>query len=252
MKMELHRAILLERRELAPGLVALKARIQGMDEIKPGQFFEFQTGKTFLPRAISVSDCTKEDILFVVKVVGPGTSWISQLEPEALINIRGPLGQGAPIGSESPVMLCAGGVGAAPLLYLARKLKEKGIACYALIASRTANELILLDEFRSCCERVILATEDGSEGEKGLLTDVLLHLPELEETKVLYACGPEAMFVSLKALSLNQTTYAFLESRMGCGTGLCVGCAVLGRDNKYHRVCTEGPVFNLQEITFES
>ncbi|NLI97693.1 hypothetical protein GX441_03420 [bacterium] len=248
MKMEPRRAILLERRELARGLIALRVRIQGVGEIKPGQFFELQTGKTFLPRAISVSDCMNEDILFVVRVVGPGTSWISQLQPETPMDIRGPLGCGAPMVSESPVMLCAGGVGVAPLLYLARKFKECGIVCYALIASRTSTELILVSEFRTCCERVILATEDGSEGEKGLLTDVLPSLPELYETKVLYACGPEAMLVSLKALALKQTIYAFLESRMGCGTGLCVGCAVLGCDEIYHRVCTEGPVFNLKEI----
>ncbi len=246
--MQLHQATLLERRELGPGLFSLKLDLPGIGEVNPGQFFEFLTEVRFLPRALSVADKNENTLTFVLRVVGPGTSWLSGLSESSVINLRGPLGRGVPIPDEGPVMLLAGGVGAAPLLYLARKLREKPIAASVLLAASTRNELILVDEFRALCENVTLATDDGSAGHKGFLTDILPHLPDVNKVKQFYACGPKAMFCSLKRLSLTQTVYAFLESRMGCGTGLCVGCAVLGRDGIFHRVCLEGPVFNLEDI----
>lgn len=246
--MQPHQATLLERRELGPGLFSLKLGLPGIGDVEPGQFYEFSTDARFLPRALSVADKTGDRLTFVLRVVGPGTSWLSRLPESSIINIRGPLGRGVSMPDEGPVMLLAGGVGAAPLLYLARKLSERGIPVWALLAASSENELILVDEFRSFCEKVILATNNGSIGHKGFLTDVLSTLSETKDVKQFYACGPEAMFCALKSLSLSQTVYAFLESRMGCGTGLCVGCAVLGRDDIYHRVCLEGPVFDLEDI----
>jgi dihydroorotate dehydrogenase electron transfer subunit len=246
--MQLHHATLLEIKELGPGLFMLRLIVPECCEVEPGQFFEFLTDVRFLPRALSVADKEKNILTFVLRVVGEGTSWLSRLNEGAKISIRGPLGHGVSLPGEGPVMLLAGGVGAAPLHYLARKLKERGLPAFALLAASTESELILVDEFRLLCEEVFFATDDGSLGKKGFLTDVLSLLPKVGEARLLFACGPEAMFSALKRLKLSQPVYAFLESRMGCGTGLCVGCAVLGNDDKYHRVCLEGPVFNLEDI----
>jgi dihydroorotate dehydrogenase electron transfer subunit len=246
--MKRHQATLLENRRLGPGLYSLQVEFEDLGDVKPGQFFEFLTGARFLRRAFSVADRDATRLRFVLRVVGKGTAWLSQLPEGSKLDLAGPLGQGVAMPSLGPVMLLAGGVGAAPLLYLARKLNEKGIQVDAMLAAGTSEELILAEEFKSLCRNLTFATDDGSCGKKGRLTDVLPALPDIHDVKVFYACGPEPMFAALKRLDLGKPLYAFLESRMGCGTGLCMGCAVHGRDGRYHRVCTEGPVFNLEEI----
>jgi dihydroorotate dehydrogenase electron transfer subunit len=239
---------LVENRRLGPGLYSLWTRFDNSPDVQPGQFFEFATGVRFLRRAFSVADKDADRLRFVLRVVGAGTQWLSELSKDSRLDISGPLGKGVILPSEGPVMLLAGGVGAAPLLYLARKLNEEGVTVDALLAAGTSEELILAEEFKSLCRNLTLATDDGSCGKKGRLTDVLPALPDIHDIKVFYACGPEPMFLAIKRMGLGRPVYAFLESRMGCGTGLCVGCAVRGRDGRYHRVCTEGAVFNLEEI----
>lgn len=246
--MKHHIATLAERREIGPDLFSLWLRFPHSIDVKPGQFFEFRTGETFLRRALSVADQDAERLRFVLRAVGPGTSWLASQTVGVELDLFGPLGQGVDAANQKPVMLLAGGVGAAPLLFLSRVLKEQNIDCIALLAAGTENEIILADEFRLLCKEVIFCTDDGSCGRKGLLTDVLPRLPQINEVKIFYACGPEPMFGALKRLGLNKPIHAFLESRMGCGTGLCVGCAVKGVDGLYHRVCLEGPVFPLEEI----
>jgi len=246
--MKRHQATLLENHRLGLGLYSLQVEFEDLGDVEPGQFFEFLTGARFLRRAFSVADRDAMRLRFVLRVVGKGTAWLSQLPEGSKLNLAGPLGQGVAMPSKGPVMLLAGGIGAAPLLYLARKLNEQRVEVDALLAAETKEELILTEEFGSLCRKVILATDDGSCGHKGLLTDILPALPVINDIQIFYACGPEPMFAALKRLDLGKPLYAFLESRMGCGTGLCMGCGVLGRDGRYHRVCTEGPVFNLEEI----
>lgn len=195
-----------------------------------------------------MADREGERLRFIVRVVGEGTRWLGDLSVGEELDITGPWGQAVDLPLVKPVMLLAGGVGAAPLLYLARNLKERDVDCYALLAAGSKKEIILQDEFHSLCKEVFIASDDGSAGIRGLLTDVLQGLPLINQVKTFYACGPEPMFAALKRLNLSQPVFAFLESRMGCGTGLCVGCAVKGIDGRYHRVCLEGPVFSLEEI----
>jgi dihydroorotate dehydrogenase electron transfer subunit len=246
--MKRYQPTLVENRRLGPGLYSLWVRFGNPCDVQPGQFFEFATGVRFLRRAFSVADKDADRLRFVLRVVGAGTRWLSEFSQGSRLDISGPLGRGVVLPAEGPVMLLAGGVGAAALLYLARKLNEKGIQVDALLAAARSEELILAEEFRPLCRNLTLATDDGSCGRKGRLTDVLPALPDVHDIKVFYTCGPEPMFASIKRMGLGRPVYAFLESRMGCGTGLCVGCAVRGRDGRYRRVCTEGPVFNLEEI----
>lgn len=246
--MSARQATLCKKENLAPGIFSLWLEAHGLGNVDAGQFFEFATQATFLRRAFSVADREQDLLLFVVRVVGPGTGWLSQLSPGSNIDVIGPLGQGVSIPETGPVMLLAGGVGAAPLLYLARNLYDAGIETDALLAARTKQQIILSREFESLCRRVILATDDGTCGVKGCLTDVVGSLDQVRNAKAFYACGPEPMYAALDNIGLKPPVYAFLESRMGCGSGLCMGCAVRGKNGSYLRVCTQGPVFNLAEI----
>lgn len=243
-----HRASFCDRTRLGPGLFSLTLSIPSLGTLEPGQFFEFKTPVRFLRRAFSVADREGDKVRFVIKVVGAGTAWLAEVPVPTELDVIGPLGQGVKMPSRGPVMLLGGGVGAAPLLYLARRFEESGVICDAVIAARSEAELLLLDEFGSMCREVILVTDDGSRGAKGYLSDILADLPRAKDAQAFYACGPEPMLAAIKRLALPSPVYAFLESRMGCGTGLCVGCAVKGSDGSYRRVCLEGPVFDLGEI----
>jgi len=251
--MKKSQAILVDRQVLGPGLVSMWLEFNGLGAVEPGQFFQFATDVRFLPRAISVADRVDNRLLFVVRVVGHGTRWLSDLSTGSTLKVLGPLGHGMEIPEQGPVMLLGGGVGSAPLLYLARKLHQSGIEVDALLAASCNDQMILVQEFETCCRNVTCCTDDGSCGLHGLLPDVLadMDLADMsgkDQYRQFYACGPEPMFSALKRMELPQPVYAFLESRMGCGTGLCVGCAVKGTDGTFHRVCTEGPVFMLKDI----
>lgn len=246
--MKKHQATLIEKTGLGPGLFSLWLEFDDPGHTAPGQFFEFRTAVRFLRRAVSIADRKDNRLRFVVKTVGPGTSWLSQIGEGAKIDVFGPLGQGVMLTGEGKVMLLAGGIGSAPLYYLARTLHEQNIDVDAIISARKAQQLILVEEYEKLCRTVVVTTDDGSAGKKGLLTDILPAFSGLNNVNAFYACGPEPMFRALKMLHLDRPIYAFLESRMGCGTGLCVGCAIKGKDGRYHRVCLEGPVYDLEEI----
>jgi len=243
------KAQILENEEVGPGLFSIRLDVPDTLTVEPGQFFEIKTDVRFLRRAFSIADMHDGGLRLIIRVVGPGTKWLATLKPGTFLNLLGPLGQGVKLPQEGPVMLLGGGVGIAPLLFLARRLAESGITTDALLAVCSQNELICVEDFGNLTREVMIATDDGSCGREGLLTEVLPSIPGFEEAKVFYACGPEPMLAALKKLEINKPVYAFLESRMGCGTGLCVGCAVKNNNGKYIRVCLDGPVFDLGKIS---
>ncbi|MBD3286154.1 NAD-dependent dihydroorotate dehydrogenase B electron transfer subunit [candidate division WOR-3 bacterium] len=247
--MRKQKARICEHTELGPGLHSFWLELPEPDDVRPGQFYEIKTAVRFLRRAISLADKIEDRLRFIIRVVGPGTEWMSGLKPGENLDIIGPLGKGVKIPEEGSLTLLGGGIGIAPLLYLARVLSGKGLRVNALLAACTREELICTEEFGSLCSEVVTATDDGSCGRKGLLTQVLPSLQCYKESSAFYACGPEPMLKALKELDIQSPVYAFLESRMGCGIGLCMGCAIKHTDGGYRRVCLDGPVFNLEDIT---
>jgi len=125
--------------------------MQGSGDVKPGQFFEIATDVRFLRRAVSVADVDGNDARILIRAVGAGSNWLASKEKGEYLDVTGPLGQGINIPDKDPVMLLGGGVGAAPLLYLARKLKDKGLRVQAFLGARTKKEVILEEEFRTLC-----------------------------------------------------------------------------------------------------
>jgi dihydroorotate dehydrogenase electron transfer subunit len=143
--------------------------------------------------------------------------------------------------------LVGGGVGIAPLLFLTQSSTDSN-PLWVLVGAKTASDLILIPELFECTERLGFATEDGSKGKKGLVTDLIR--PALNEfsASIIFTCGPQPMLKAIQGMGLEIPCYGFLESRLGCGCGLCLGCAVKSSRGGYYRVCKEGPVFNLKEI----
>lgn len=219
----------------------------------PGQFVQIavEASGVFLRRPISVNDAdyTANRLTLLIRKAGKATETLIAMKAGCKINILLPLGNGfsttAPEGSR--MLLIGGGVGVAPLLYLGKTLKSKGYRPEFLLGARKASDLLELDDFRMTGP-VHLATEDGSEGVKGLVT---AH-PALDEPYArFYCCGPAPMMKAIAAIARKKGTdcEVSLENMMACGLGACL-CCVEKTVKGNVCVCTEGPVFNINSLTW--
>jgi len=169
-----------------------------------------------------------------------------------VIDLLGPLGRPAPLLANLDILVCGGGVGIAPLLFLTRQLKGRN-RIVAALGARSRRELILVDEFRKLGVQVSIATDDGSRGHHGPVTDLVSVSPQTpdpssQSPSVVYACGPKPMLAALVKKLHPVPVWGFIEERMGCGTGLCYCCALPRKGGGYVRFCEEGPVVLLNEV----
>ena len=216
---------------------------------EPGQFVEIRVGDgphPILRRPFSISFAQGETIQVLFKVVGEGTRLLSMKKKGTLIDIIGPIGTPFEI-EEKPAVLVAGGIGCAPLYFLAARLREAGREVAFLYGARAKNDLVLLQEIAGVADELKTTTEDGSLGTKGLITDLLL--PFLIPDYAIYACGPESMLIALQKMLAERRLEAqfSLENYMACGVGACQGCSI-ETTRGFRRVCVDGPVFSSGEI----
>lgn len=254
-----------------------------LPEMLPGQFVEVRVDgspSTFLRRPISINfvDDKQNELWLLVATVGDGTRWMAGLKEGDTLNCMLPLGNGWTLprplphrkGQGEKLLLVGGGVGVAPLLYLGKKLKENGVEPTFLLGARTKCDLLLLDEFRKY-GRVFVTTEDGSEGEKGFVTNH--SVLQQERFDQIQCCGPTPMMkaVARYARKNGIDCEVSLENLMACGLGACLCCVekVKGlpltpskeredldasiESNKLVNVCVckEGPVFNINRLLWQ-
>lgn len=216
---------------------------------RPGQFVNVYTkdGSRILPRPISICGAEGEILRLVYRVAGKGTEEFSTRKAGETLALTGPLGNGFPLEGKK-AFLIGGGIGIPPMLELAKRLNgEKKI----LLGYR--DELFLHAEFEPYGE-VYLATEDGSEGTKGNVMDIIKENGLTAD--VIYACGPKPMLQAVKAYAeeKNITAWISLEERMACGIGACLACVCGSKDVDEHshvrnkRICKDGPVFDAREV----
>jgi len=216
---------------------------------RPGQFVMVHCGEdTVLRRPISVHqvDKAKNRLALLFKVVGKGTLWLSQRRPCERIDLFGPLGNGFSIDENSNhLLLIAGGIGIAPLRFLAQEAAGKGYPVKLLQGAQTASHLYPGRFIPSEIE-FITATEDGTAGKKGIITDLLSGLAGWADQ--IFACGPMPMYQTMAQIpELKGKPQISLEMRMGCGLGICYGCTVKTKGG-LRQVCKDGPVFCLDDI----
>lgn len=222
----------------------------------PGQFVEIRVDNspsTFLRRPISVNfvDKDKNELWLLIQIVGDGTKKMSQYQKGDIVNLLLPLGNSFSIpnkNQEQKLLLVGGGVGTAPMLYLGATLKSKGFSPQFLLGARSKKDLLQLDEFAKYGE-VFCTTEDGSYGEKGYVIDHSI-LKEAQFS-IIYTCGPKPMMVAVAKYANNTQTdcEVSLENTMACGFGVCLCCVEKTREG-HVCVCTEGPVFNIKDLTW--
>ena len=230
-----------------------------LPEMVPGQFVEVRVDgspTTFLRRPISINfvDYQQNELWLMVAMVGDGTKALGKLQKGDKLNCVLPLGNGFSFQSDGiashKALLVGGGVGVAPLLYLGAQIKEQGMEPTFLLGARTASDLLMLDEFKKY-GRVCVTTEDGSEGEKGFVTNH--SLLQQEHFEMIYTCGPTPMMkaVARYAKEKGIACEASLENLMACGLGACLCCVEKTTEGNLC-VCKDGPVFNINRLLWQN
>lgn len=223
----------------------------------PGQFVHLRipanTCDPLLRRPFAIARAEHGQIRLIVDVVGRGTEMIARLEIGDELDLLGPIGRGwrTPPDANGPLALVAGGTGVASLMafHTAAPRKDR---LHPLIGARTRDRLLAADYFRHA-PNARLATDDGSEGFHGTVVGLLEHAWEEVNPLVILACGPMPMLARVARLAAQRgaACEVSLEQRMGCGFGVCMGCAIAMRSGGYARVCVDGPVFDAAEVAWE-
>jgi dihydroorotate dehydrogenase electron transfer subunit len=248
-------AIIISNIELMPGhrLVYIEAPDIAADA-KPGQFITISCGRELiLRRPLSIHQVEKRKRLAILfTVVGAGTQWLSQCQKNDKLDLLGPVGNGFSVQpSSQKLLLAAGGVGIAPLVFLAHKALADGKFVKLILGARTKNYIYPKKLLPEGIETLV-TTEDGSYGEKGNVTDVLHKYVSWADQ--IYVCGPLAMYQSIAEQSKQwqgrKPIQVSLEVRMGCGVGACFSCSIKTKKGM-KQVCRDGPVFKLDEVLLE-
>ena len=231
-------------------------------ETRPGQFVHVRVPRTHdpllrRPLSVMLKDGRKGWIRLLVRVAGRGTNILANLAEGSALEIMGPLGN--PFALPEPgqeVLLVAGGVGVAPLIHLADALHTSEHKSYirGCFGAETEDTLVCWNDFAGRCDEFYVRTEDGSAGDKGLVTGAVAAQLHRGNIDAVYACGPPPMMKRVAEMSTDADVvcYCSFEQRMGCGIGACLGCVVPGVEGEYLRVCTEGPVFDSTRLDWEA
>jgi dihydroorotate dehydrogenase electron transfer subunit len=232
----------------------------------PGQFLMLSPGPLgaaprldpLLPRPMAVYRASpvghgSADVEVLYRPTGRGTRLLADARPGETVGIVGPLGRGFPDpAAGTPALLVGGGTGIASLYELAARLAPSA-SPRVLLGARTADEVMGLADFRSLPVALEVATEDGSLGVRGLVTDLLGRALRAALPATVYACGPTAMMRRAAELAAQsaQPCFVSLENPMACGFGVCLGCAVPQAEGGFRLVCRDGPVFDARRIAWE-
>lgn len=225
-----------------------------IETVLPGNFAEVEipnASDVFLRRPLSILDVNYQQrtISFYIKVIGKGTRRLGEYNEGDDISVIYPLGNSFAVNGSKNTLIVGGGSGIAPFILLARELKKKDANITFLFGARTANEIVLTEEFEKYGD-ILVTTEDGSLGEKGLVTQHSI-FSEPNSFDKIYTCGPDPMMKAIGriAQAKNISCDVSLENMMACGFGACL-CCVTETTTGNKCVCTEGPVFNVNELAW--
>jgi dihydroorotate dehydrogenase electron transfer subunit len=221
--------IIILNEEVAEGI--FKLVLDGDFTGEPGQFYMLRGWNgldPFLPRPISIADVEDGRLTLLYEIRGKGTHIISRLAVGDSLSVLGPLGNGFERLEEKRIALVSGGIGIAPMLYLAKRTEAQ------------------VDLYSGFIKGMNVSTEDGSYGHRGFVTELL----KPEDYDVVVSCGPMPMMEALADKCRDKTELILsMESHMACGIGACLGCTIQTLRGM-ERVCKEGPVFNAKEVIF--
>jgi dihydroorotate dehydrogenase electron transfer subunit len=237
----------------------------GYRRTRPGQFVMVRVADAVEPllrrpfsiHRLIVSNGRCEGIELLYKVVGRGTRQLSRCRPDQTLNVLGPLGSAFLIPPATRrVFIVAGGMGVAPMTFLAAYLLEQGIHaadCTVFLGGRTRSDLLCESHFKELNLAVHTTTDDGSAGDRCLVTHPVEAALKRRRPDIVYACGPLPMLHCLVGITEKHAVVCqvSIETAMACGLGACLGCAVAARDRpgKYYHACLDGPVFDTRSLS---
>jgi len=236
------------------GLLAYRLRFEvDWDSYDPGQFVMVRVpgGEVFLRRPFGIADLRDGWAEVCYKVVGRGTKSLTRAAVGTEMGVTGPCGKGFEIpGSDKTAVLIAGGYGIGPLIGLCRKLSGERVIYYG---AKSSDHFLYLDELEALGVRTVLATDDGSRGEKGVITKFLERDLGGIKGAALLACGPHGMLAAVAKLGIKKKipTQVSTEEYMACGIGVCMGCVCKDRDGNFVRTCKDGPIFDAKELKWD-
>ncbi len=235
---------ILENTKVAKDVFLLRLDAGRRIECEPGQFASLSIPGFFLRRPLGIVEEKDGVLSFLYKVVGEGTLALTAMKKGESLDVLLPLGHGFSERKDD-VLLVGAGLGIAPLLFLAKRMKEEDKAFHIRFAFNAKEDIPLLEDILSLDPEARFATMDGSHGTKGIFTDIL---DEEDRKRTAYCCGPIPF---LKACERTfPSGYLSLECRMGCGYGICNGCTVLTPEGKRRKICKDGPVFAFKEVCY--
>lgn len=242
------RATIISNEKIAEGYNLLILESDYLNKnVLPGMFLEIDCGgATTLRRPFAYAYTNGNKTAVVYKVIGNGTKSLSSKQSGQYLDVLGPLGNS--FEAEEKPILIAGGVGVPPIYFLAKTLSEKGITFSVVVGSQNKDALIFKKHFKNLQGvNLILTTDDGSEGIKGTVINGLQEC----EGKTIYVCGPVPMLKAVQEYCVKNNLGGFvsLEAYMGCGYGVCLGCAVKTTEG-YKYCCKDGPIFPIESIIF--
>lgn len=250
---QLEKATIAVHERIAPGVYRLELDAPAITQsAQPGQFVHLKINELTAPllrRPLSIAGVDKHSgrLILIYRVVGNGTALLAKASIGSELDCLGPLGQGFTLQGERPLLI-GGGIGLAPLIYLAGELCPRPLE--VVMGGRHSGELFWQSLFVASCNQVHITTDDGSAGTKGLTVDILPGLLATGQYDMLYTCGPEAMMARVARLAKEYRIpcQVSLEEYMACGIGGCLACTCASTDGKRRKVCTDGPVFWAQEV----
>ena len=247
------------RKALPGGYAVLRVAGGPSFEAEPGQFVMIRGDwgfSPFLPRPFSLAAVESGEITLLLRVVGEGSRRLAAVQRGDKIQIHGPLGKPfRPAADGEHLLLVGGGVGIAPLLFLARRTGRRGgQSVTVLYGGRTRRDLPLATELASAAAQVTFTTEDGSAGETGLVTDAVTSLVGRTTFDRIVACGPWPMMAAVAriAAQVGVACEVSLENMMACGYGVCLGCAVRASGGGFVYACSDGPVVDARVVDWET
>lgn len=220
-------------------------------EAKPGQFVNVQKteGKTFLRRPFGIvdADTAAGTVTIIYRLVGKGTHEMAAMKPGETISVEGPLGEGVFTTALGKALLVGGGVGLAPLIFLAKTLDKPVV----LVGGKTASETFWTKFFEPYADKIYVTTDDGSLGMKGFAVQALPTIFAENAIDRVSTCGPTVMMKTIAEASeaAGIACEVSMEKRMACGIGVCLGCTFESKvSGKRYKVCADGPVFSSKEV----
>lgn len=254
-----HQAEVLSNKKLADDMLMMVLKNSTVAHTaRAGQFVSVLCEDLIIRRPLSIAGVEEDTFRLVYRIKGRGTNYLASMKSGEFVDLLGPLGNGFNVENKNSLLVGCG-VGVAPMLFLSDTMRVMGIKHTLLVCSQTALKIENIEHIENT-PNMLRITEDGSDGLKGRLDEHLEKILEDCKPHKIYTCGPNGAMAYISKIAQNRQNTgipveAALEREFACGTGVCMGCVIKVKEGEEvinRRICKDGPVFNAQEVVWQT